>query len=120
MALSPGLPGDITASGQTTMHPRPTRPPWRLRVSQSVRNAKIEVIGQQGVKNEAHGEAVIGILQAYGQSPQGFVYIEPYLPKTATRPNDILLCHPEVGVVVIEVKGHGIGDIVRIAAANYS
>jgi hypothetical protein len=49
---------------------------------------------------------------------QGFVYIEPYLPKRATRPNDILICHPELGVLIVEVKGHGIEDITRISAGT--
>jgi len=87
-------------------------------VSQSVRDARIEVIGQQDVKNEAHADAVSAILRAYGDSERGFVYVEPYLPKRAIRPNDILLCHPDVGVLVVEVKGHGIADIERVAAGN--
>src|ERR1035441_667722 len=97
---------------------RPGRPSWRVRVSQSVRDARIEAIGQQDVKNEAHADAATAILRAYGDSRQGFVYIEPYLPKKATRSNDILLCHPDVGALVVEVKGHGITEISRIVAGN--
>lgn len=101
------------------MHPGTPRPlPWRVRVSQAVRDAKIEIIGREDVKNESHAEALIAVLRAYGQSRQGFVYVEPYLAKKAVRPQDVLLCHPETGVVIIEVKGHGIGDITRVAAGN--
>lgn len=91
---------------------------WRIRISQAIRDAHIEVIGREDVANESHAEALIAVLRAYGQSREGFIYVEPYLAKKAIRPQDILLCHPEVGVLVVEVKGHGIDDITRVAAGN--
>src|ERR1022692_353200 len=96
----------------------PSSLPWRIRVSKAVRDSKIEIIGQEDVKNESHANTLIAVLMAYGASRQGFVYVEPYLARKAIRPHDILLCHPDVGVLVIEVKGHGIEDIVRVAAGN--
>src|ERR1017187_1044281 len=96
---------------------RSVRPSWRVRVSQSVRDARIEVIGQQDVKNEAQADAVCAILRAYGDSPRGFLYVEPYLPKKV-GPNDILLCHPDVGVLVVEIKAYRIADIARVVAGN--
>jgi superfamily I DNA and RNA helicase len=94
------------------------RPHWRIRVSRAVRDAKIEIIGQEDIKNEPHADTLIAILDAYGMSRRGFVYVEPYLAKRSIRPHDILLCHPEIGVLVVEVKGHGIDDIVRVAAGH--
>jgi hypothetical protein len=101
-----------------TLRP-PLRPPhWRVRVSRAVRDAKIEIIGQEDLKNEAHADTFIAVLASYGASRRGFVYVEPYLAKKSIRPHDILLCHPDLGVLVIEVKGHGIDDIVRVAAGH--
>ena len=97
---------------------QPLRPHWRTRVARAVRDAKIEIVGQEDLKNEPHADALIAVLESYGGSRKGFVYVEPYLAKKSIRPHDILLCHPDVGVLVIEVKGHGIDDIVRVAAGH--
>jgi superfamily I DNA and RNA helicase len=91
-------------------------PYWSVRVNQAVRDARLPVVGREDVGNEAHADVLIGLLGAYGDSSTGFAYVEPYLAKKSVRPNDILICHPELGVLVVEVKGHAIGDIVKIAA----
>lgn len=95
-----------------------TQEHWSVRVSQAVRDVKIEVIGKDDVRNESHAIAVTALLKAYGDPPWGMVYIEPYLAKRAVRPDDVLICHPDLGVLVVEVKGHRIGDIERVAAGN--
>lgn len=95
-----------------------SRIPMRIRISQAVRDCNIEVIGREDAKTESHAEALIAVLRAFGGSHLGFVYVEPYLARKATRPHDILLCHPEVGVLVVEVKGYSIADISRVAAGN--
>ncbi len=97
---------------------QPLRPHWRVRFARAVRDAKIEIIGQDDLKNEPHADALIAVLESYGGSRKGFVYVEPYVAKKSIRPHDILLCHPDIGVLVIEVKGHGIDDIVRVAAGH--
>jgi superfamily I DNA and RNA helicase len=91
---------------------------WQDTLRRKVRDAKIEVIGQDDVKNYAHAAAVIGILSAFGDSSAGFVYIEPCTPSSTAHPADILLCHPDVGLLVIEVKGYTIDFIERIQAGH--
>ncbi|HXS95472.1 MAG TPA: hypothetical protein VN736_12780 [Candidatus Limnocylindrales bacterium] len=87
-------------------------------MSRAVRDARVEIIGHEDIKNEPHADTLIAVLECYGASRHGFVYVEPYLAKKSIRPHDILLCHPEVGVLVIEVKGHRIEDVVRVAAGH--
>jgi len=91
---------------------------WKNALNKVARDAKIEVVGKDDVKNESHAMVVISLLKAYGSSPSGFVYIEPYLPKGTPRPPDVLICHPDLGVLVIEVKGHRIDDIERVGGGN--
>ena len=79
---------------------------WQQDLYGAIRKAKIRVVGQDDVKNEAQARVAIAVIEAYGDSPAGFVYIEPYTARSTKRPPDILLCHPDVGVLVIEVKGY--------------
>lgn len=91
---------------------------WTPALYGAMRNAKIRIVGQDDIKNEAQAQVVIAIIQAYGDSPAGFVYIEPYTAKSTKRPADILLCHPDVGVLVIEVKGYVLDDIQSVEAGK--
>lgn len=91
---------------------------WRQELYKAIRGAKIRVVGQDDVKNEAQARVVTALLRAYGNSPAGFVYIEPYTARSTKRPPDVLLCHPEVGVLVVEVKGNKIENVQSIEAGK--
>lgn len=91
---------------------------WRHELYSAIRKAKIRVVGQDDVKNEAQAMATIAVINAYGDSPAGFIYIEPYTARSTKRPPDLLLCHPEVGVLVIEVKGWSLDIIQGIEAGK--
>jgi hypothetical protein len=69
-------------------------------VLSAIRRANIEVVGQEDIGNDAHAKVVLSILRAYGDSPVGFVFIEPCTRVTTDRPPDVLLCHPEIGLLV--------------------
>jgi len=91
---------------------------WRQDLYAAIRKAKIRVVGQDDVKNEAQARVAIAIIKAYGNSPAGFVYIEPYTARSTKRPPDVLLCHPEIGVLVIEVKGYTLDIIQGVEAGK--
>jgi hypothetical protein len=91
---------------------------WRQDLYGAVRKAKIKVVGQDDIKNEAQAWVAIAVLKAYGDSPAGFVYIEPCTARSTRRPPDVLLCHPDVGLLVMEVKGFSIDVIQGIEAGN--
>ncbi|MCB0109888.1 MAG: hypothetical protein KDE53_28390, partial [Caldilineaceae bacterium] len=45
-----------------------------------------------------------------------FLYVAPTLARTQYRPPDLVLCHPETGLVIFEAKGHAIDEIEGIEA----
>lgn len=84
----------------------------------AARNAAIEIIGIDDIKNEAQGEVVMAFLRAFGSSDVGFIYVEPRLARSLDRPPDVLLCHPDVGLLFVEVKGHSITEIEGLKAGK--
>jgi superfamily I DNA and RNA helicase len=91
---------------------------WRQDVYKAIRDAKIRVVGQDDIKNNAQGRVAAAVIEAYGASSAGFVYIEPYTARSTKRPPDVLLCHPDVGVLVVEVKGYPLEAIQGIEAGK--
>ncbi len=90
----------------------------RDKVLSAVCDSKKEIIGIDELKNDAHAETFIGIVKAFGHNPDGFIYIEANLPKNTNKPADIILCDPDTGVVVIEVKGIVLDMIDRVVAGT--
>jgi superfamily I DNA and RNA helicase len=87
-------------------------------VIRAIRGAKIRVIGQDDIKNEAHAAVATAVIRSFGDSPAGFVYMEPCTPRSTQRPPDVVLCHPEVGLVVFEVKGYSSSFIESVKAGS--
>lgn len=83
-----------------------------------IRNAKIDVLGQDDIKNEAHADVVRAIVSEFTDCPDGFIYIEPCTIRSTRRPADVVLCHPDYGVIVFEVKGYHIKDIDSVKAGS--
>ncbi len=89
------------------------------KLERAVREAAIRCVGYQAVGNRAHLELLLAVLRAFGSEPGGLVYVEPVLANTTRRPADVLLCHPDVGIVVFEVKGWSLESIERIEAGQF-
>jgi len=84
----------------------------------AIRAAKITVIGQDDIKNEAQAEVATAVIRAFGDSPAGFIYCEPCTARSTRRPPDVVLCHPQFGLVVFEVKGYSISSIESVTAGS--
>lgn len=84
----------------------------------AVRDAKINVIGYDLVKNDYEAAVLMEIVRAYGKSPARFIYASPSRARTTRRPPDIVLCHPDVGLLVIETKGIPIDAIEGVEAGS--
>ena len=82
------------------------------------REAKIEIVGLNDIKNEAQAKVGAATIAGFGSSPSGFIYFEPCTAYSTKRPPDVLICHPEVGILVIEVKGYHIDQIQEIKAGS--
>ena len=87
-------------------------------ITAAVRDARIRVVGYDLVKNEPEAALFLAVLKAYGQSPAGFIYANPSRARTTLRPPDVVLCHPEVGLLVIESKGFGIDQVEGLEAGS--
>lgn len=87
------------------------------RLVSAVRDARIKVLGYDLVKNDSEARLLNAIVQAYGKSPTGgFIYASPSRARSTLRPPDVVLCHPDVGLLIVEAKGHPIDEIEGVEA----
>jgi len=93
---------------------------WESQVQSAVRDSQCHVVGEADIVNEAQAIVVNACLKAFGSDPTCFVYIEPCTADSTERPPDVLICHKDIGILVIEVKGFPIEAIDRIEAGTMS
>src|ERR1700757_3322195 len=98
--------------------PAPFPAPEWPELTRAIRNAKILVVGQDDIKNEAQASAATAVINAVGNSPAGFIYFQPCTARNSKRPPDIVICHPEYGVIVFEVKGYSCTQIESVNAGS--
>ena len=84
---------------------------WDDELNSHVRDSKIDIIGQDDIRNQEEATVAISTLKSFGSSAAGLLYFQPSTARSTRRPPDVLLCHPKVGVLVIETKGHSIESI---------
>ncbi len=74
------------------------------------------------VTNEAHGRTLAAFLQAFEQDAGCSILAEARTPDRAShqnaRPADILVVHPNLGVLFVEVKGWPLHTITHINAGT--
>ncbi|MEX1020256.1 MAG: 3'-5' exonuclease [Litorilinea sp.] len=93
-------------------------PDQRRELMAAIRDAAIKVIGHDLLKNDHEAQVLTAIVRAYGNSPAGFIYAAPSRAKATTRPPDVVLCHPQVGLMVIECKGLPIKTVEGVDAGS--
>jgi hypothetical protein len=79
---------------------------WRQNLYATIRSAEFKVSAQEDIKNEAQAHLAVAVSLVYGDSATGYVYIEPCTARSTKRPPDMLLCQPDVDLLVFEVRGH--------------
>ena len=90
-----------------------------IKLTSARREAKIRaVIDMELIKNDSEAQLLTGLLKAYGDSPAGFLYYSPGRAKSIERPPDAVLCHPDLGLLVVDAKGHTIDQIERVEAGH--
>ena len=77
----------------------------------------MRVLGYQDIADHAHARSLIALVNAYGGDKAGVIYSEPVMPSNDLAP-DLVLMHPELGVIVFEVKAYEVGYIQGIEAGN--
>jgi superfamily I DNA and RNA helicase len=74
-------------------------------LQRAVNAAKATVTGWQRVQHAQHAIFLQTALAAFGDSPHATFYIEGLAPNANIPRPDLILLHPDVGVLVIENKG---------------
>lgn len=87
------------------------------KIEQAIQDAKIRVIGYNDITNVAHAKFVQALIKAYGDEANGVIYNEPVLLTGDLAP-DVVLIHPETGVIVFEVKAYSITFVQGIDGGN--
>lgn len=85
---------------------------------EALQQAKLRVVGHHDIFDEAEMMLMTAVLGAYGQSEHGFVYAEPALLDARIPPPDLVLAHPDLGVVVFECKAYDMSYIRGAEAGN--
>ena len=88
------------------MLPGPTEGSWKNDLEQAVRRCKGQVIGWRKIEFAQHGLLVRTAILAYVDDPWVTFYIEELPPESNIPRPDLILIHPEIGVMVIENKGN--------------
>ncbi len=94
---------------------------WQAVVISAARHAKLSCDSVEIVTDAAHCQVLTALLRAFGQR-SGHLYAEPRTPERRSdenaRPTDCLLLTPELGALLVEVKGWTLDHILRIEAGS--
>lgn len=84
---------------------------FRAALDQAVRQAKAEVLGAAKITHAYHALLVTTTLRAFGNDPRAMFYVEGVPPAGNVPRPDLILLHPDVGVLVVENKGVRLDDV---------
>lgn len=96
----------------------PISPEVAKQLTAAVRDATIQVIGQDLVKNDGEARLLTAVVRAFGDAAAGFIYASPSRANSHSRPPDVVLCHPKVGLMIFEGKDLAIKQVQGIEAGS--
>lgn len=95
---------------------------WQADLFRAASAAKCRFSSLEVIDNEAHARTAIALFKAFGQDAACSILPEARTPDRLAhenaRPADVLILHPELGVLFVEVKGWMLGDITGINAGT--
>ncbi len=95
---------------------------WRSDLLHAARKAICWDGALDVVTNEAHGRTLTAFLHAFGHDPECSIFAEARTPDRSlhqnARPADVLIIHPRVGVLFVEVKGWTLETITHVNAGT--
>lgn len=98
----------------------PSRSDYWPELKRAARDSSLSLVGRADAKDLAHRRVVTALLDAFRKGPaDGVLYVEPSVREERDLPPDALLLHPDVGVLVIEVKAWSVTSIERVVAGNF-
>ena len=106
-------------SSSTPRDPVPTVD-WKHALLDAERRAKATVTGVASIAEVWHGKLVTIALDAFGDDSRTTLHIEGTSAKAGIRRPDLILMHPDVGVIIIENKGIRLADVTAVDACVMS
>jgi len=91
---------------------------WKPALAAAARTST--VIGWEKIEHRQHALLVITAIKAFGDDPRASFYIEQRTGLGNVPRPDLILLHPDVGVLVIENKGLGLSDIHSVDGTTLS
>jgi len=96
----------------------PVSQPTQDALQRVVDSAKARVVGVDLLKNNAEAQVLTSVIQAFGDCHTSFIYISPCRAGSVLYPPDVVLCHPDVGLLILESKSHNIDKLLKIEAGS--
>lgn len=95
---------------------------WHADLVHAARTARCRFSSLEVIGNEAHARAATALFKAFGRDAACSILPEARTPDRLgcenARPADVLILHPELGVLFIEVKGWRLEEIVATNAGT--
>ncbi|MGC8560752.1 MAG: hypothetical protein ACP5O1_08745 [Phycisphaerae bacterium] len=91
---------------------------WKQRVASAVKAARSQVSGAEQIDHYWHGRLVTLMLEAFGDEPDAYFFIETLSPRANIPRPDLVMLHPQIGVLVIENKGIDLPAIESVQGAE--
>lgn len=87
---------------------------WKQELQRVATQAKAEVVGISRIDHFYHAALVKVAIEAFGDNPGATFYIEGKPPAGGIPRPDLIILHPDIGVLVIENKGVDLGEILNV------
>ncbi len=84
-----------------------------------LRDCHCRVIGPNDISNRAERNVLAALLQTYRKTPDVTLLCEPSLAHSTHRPPDFVVQHDQLGLHVIEVKGHALKQVTGVHAGEF-
>jgi len=84
---------------------------WKDELELATRRARAKIIGAKLIDHAWHGKLVRVAIDAFGDDARATFFIESLPPAGDIPRPDLILLHPEIGLLVIENKGIELGNI---------
>ncbi len=98
--------------------PQKSSTDWKKRLDIAVNAAKAQVVGADRIEQYWHAYLVTLMLEAFGDSSEASFFVESRSPQAKIPRPDLVLLHPQIGVLVIENKGVRLNDITSVRATQ--
>jgi len=83
-----------------------------------VESATARIVGIDLLKNDADALVLTSVIKAFGACDTAFIYASPCRAGSVLYPPDVVLCHPDVGLLILEAKSHSINKLLKIEAGS--